>query len=120
MKPSELAKLEAVVALQREQVLARLQPLTKAESALHSRLVELSDAGKTLAGSENLSDMRRIGQDGVWLRWVLHSRAALLREAAEIRARKAEILADAQRGTARHLAVQEIRKKVERRQTRRL
>ena len=120
MKPSELAKLEAVVALQREQVLARLQPLAKAESALHSRLIELSDAAKTLAVSENLSDMRLIGQDGVWLRWVFQSRAALLREAAEIRARKVDILADAQRSTARHLAVQKIRKKAERRQARRL
>lgn len=118
MKLGDLIRLEAVAGIQRDISVARLGPLAASEDELQLQMDELVRSKEKMTSSDVLEDMQRIGQDGIWLRWVSERRGYLLNEAARLRAKKAEFTSEARINIARHLAVQEIRRKLELRQSR--
>lgn len=114
MKRRDLEALEEVIALRKEHALGRLRPLIAAEEKLQSQLAELVRSQRDLSKKADFSDMRRVGQDVVWLRWIEAKRQEALREMARVRALKAELSVAARKTTAQDLAVRAMRKKLAR------
>lgn len=111
MKSRDIEGLKGVIGLQREIAMAGLRPLLAKEEALRQQLADLAVAERDLAHSPALDDMRRVGQDGLWLRWIAVRHSAIQREMAMLRAQKSERAAEARVVVARHLAVQTVAKK---------
>lgn len=112
MKRREIEKLRSVIGLQREIAMAGLRPLVAKEESLRQQLADLAVAERDLAHAPALDDMRRVGQDGLWLRWIAGRHSTIQREMAMLRAQKSERAAEAKEIVARHLAVQKLARKI--------